>query len=107
MKTATILGFVGAMLAGIVPGVAMAQAQTMLPVPDYIVTERSSPPDICSERTVNCVIDDGPPPRAPWVHRVPAIGVATGVPSAPPPSPTVTAPGTLLIPRATIGPGAR
>lgn len=31
--------------------------------------ERTYMPDQCAERDQNCVKDDGPPPRTPWVHR--------------------------------------
>ena len=30
--------------------------------------QRTYAPDYCSDRTANCVVDDGPPPRTPWVH---------------------------------------
>ena len=57
-------------------------ADSALNVPPGTSTERSSPPDACSEREVNCVINDGPPPRAPWVHPKPAAA-GTAAPAAP------------------------
>jgi hypothetical protein len=56
-------------------------ADSAIPMPSAANTERSSPPDACSEREVNCVINDGPPPRAPWVHPRPAVP-GTAAPAA-------------------------
>ena len=44
---------------------------TAVPVFAADTEDRSYMPDNCADRDRNCVKDDGPPPRTPWVHRRP------------------------------------